>query len=86
MTPFRDARVGDIPPCSRCGVRLEPAALMRDKEGRPICSVCKARVDAALQDQKAFTIYLPLVFGLSFLFVIVIFFVIGLAVYRSVPH
>src|SRR5438046_2666289 len=32
MTPFRDARVGEIPACSRCGARLEPSAVLRDRD------------------------------------------------------
>ena len=82
MTPFRAP--GEIPACSRCGVRLEVAAAQRDPQGRWLCPPCKAKFDGATQDQKALTLYLPLVLGGSLLLVLVLCAVIGIVVYRAV--
>ncbi len=76
MQPFRAP--GEIPVCSRCGVRLELAMVQRDDKGRPMCPPCAARVQGAMQDRKALSIYLPIVFGVSLLLVILM--VVGIIV------
>jgi hypothetical protein len=84
MTPFRAP--GEIPACSRCAVRLEPNAVQLDRQGRPLCPPCKARVDGAVQDQKALAVYLPLVLVFSFVLVALMFAGIGFAFYRAAAH
>jgi len=82
MTPFRAP--GEIPACSRCGVRLEMAAAARDPEGRYMCPPCKAKFDGRAQDQKALSLILPIVLGGSLLIVLLMFVAIGFVVYRAV--
>ncbi|HEY8079485.1 MAG TPA: hypothetical protein VIF62_35385 [Labilithrix sp.] len=82
MQPFRAP--GEIPACSRCGVRLEAAAVKRDEKGFALCPPCFAKYAGAAQDQKVLTVWLPIVFGFSLLLVLMIFGAIALFLYRHV--
>ena len=82
MQPFRAP--GEIPACTRCGVRLEPAVVKYDPKGLAMCPPCFAKFSGMAQDQKVLTMWLPIVFGFSLLMVLMIFAAVALFMYRHV--
>ncbi len=80
MQPFRAP--GEIPACSRCGLRLEPAAVKYDASGLVLCPRCFVTFSSKEQDRKVMALWLPIVFGFSFLIALMIVAALMLFVYR----